>query len=158
MASSCHDTGDPQVPNSSTGGRDVPECSIDTSSSSMDLAVDDEDVQKLIDLEQRLEDSGHLDIPTRKEYLATLRRCGMKEKLRDARYSLHAVFPLDESLWLEWVADESEALASADDVVKLDELFRMSHYDCVSVSLWKEHIECVAFLSFLTKEVGIFCT
>lgn len=117
----------------------------DTSSSSMDVTMSDEDVQKLMELEQRLEESGQLDTLARKEYLETLRRCGMKEKLRDARYALNAVLPLNEAMWLEWVQDESEAVACAADVVKLEELLQKSHCDCVSVSLWKEHIECVIF-------------
>ena len=120
---------------------DTSELVHDTSSSFMDIQMDVKDVQNLIELEQRLEDSGQLDMTARKEYLETLRRCGMNEKLKDARYTLEAAFPFDEAMWLEWLQDESEALVCADDVVKLEELFRKSHCDCVSVSLWKEHIE-----------------
>lgn len=115
-----------------------------STSSSMDITVDDDDMQKLIELEQRLEDSGGgLDDSSRKEYVSLLRRCGMKEKLREVRYALNGSFPLDETMWLEWIQDESEALTTVEDVVRLEELLRSSHADFVSVSLWKEHLECV---------------
>ena len=154
MASGENDT---LVVHASTSGSDFSQHGSGTTSSSMDLPMDDEDVQNLIKLEQRLEDSGQLDIQARKEYLETLRRCGMKEKLRDARYSLNAVFPLDEAMWLQWVQDESEALACAEDVVKLEALLQKSHMDCVSVSLWQEHIEYVVFIRFSRVSQVFMC-
>lgn len=42
---------------------------------------------------------------------------------------------------MEWIEDESEALETMEDVVRLEALLQKSHGDYMSVSLWKEHAE-----------------
>jgi hypothetical protein len=107
---------------------------------SVELSIDENDMALLMDLEQKLQANPQL-YDTLVEYISTLRRCRLMERLKDARYTMHDAFPMTEKMWLEWFEDESENVGSVEDVVKLEELMTQSHEDYISVSLWKEHIE-----------------
>ena len=104
------------------------------------VEVTEEQMQTLMELERCLQNIP-ADYEAHVRYVALLRTCRLREKLREARYAFQEVYPLTENMWLEWVEDESEALETMDDVVQLEALLWKSHDDYMSVSLWKEHIQ-----------------
>ena len=99
----------------------------------------DEQMQTMMELQQALEKNGQ-DYDAHVRYVALLRACGLREKLREARQAFHDAFPLTETMWLEWIEDESAALETVEDVERLEALLGESHEDYMSVSLWSEHI------------------
>ena len=40
------------------------------------------------------------------QYLALLKKCNLRQRLRDAREAMSEEFPLPEALWKEWISDE----------------------------------------------------
>lgn len=114
----------------------------DSSSSGSDLLPDvsEGDMNLIMELEQRLqktprEYNAHLQL------IEVLRRCGMRERLREARRSMHALFPLSEALWFDWVADELEAVEGLQDIPRIVALFEVAVKDYLSVGLWSQYLE-----------------
>lgn len=119
-----------------------------TSSSELDdsdvdgdeLDVSEGDVNLIVELEGKLQTNpGLYDVHV--ELIAVLRRCRMKERLREARMAMHERFPMNESLWLDWITDELDAVSCEDDVPGVLALLEESHKDYLSVPLWIQHIE-----------------
>lgn len=125
---------------------DTPSSSDDESMG--DIQIDDKDMKLLMDLEALLESNPNA-YESHVEFIAVLRRCNMMERLRDARRNMHEHFPMSERMWLEWLEDESRAAATVEDVRALERLLQESHGDYLSVSLWKEHIQCVSIFAFM---------
>lgn len=117
----------------------------DSDDSSMDLNIDENDMEQIMELESSLEKQPE-QYDVHVKYVSLLRRCGMKERLRDARHAMHELFPMSESMWLEWIHDEMERANEKEDLDKIEELFEKSHHDYLSVELWCQHIECVDIL------------
>jgi hypothetical protein len=108
---------------------------------SMDFEIDEEDLKNLMRLESSLEENPN-QYDVHLEYLALLRTCRMQERLKDARRSMHEIFPMQENMWLEWIHDEIENADNAEDLDQISELFDACHKDYLSVTLWVEHIGC----------------
>ena len=105
-----------------------------------DVDISEADMNLIIELESRLEQKPDLyDVHV--QFIDVLRRCRMKERLREARRAMQARFPLSEALWLDWVTDELEDTTSEQDVARVMQLLEDAHQDYVSVSLWIQHIE-----------------
>ena len=113
---------------------------------SMDFEIDEEDLKNLMRLESSLEENpNQYDVHV--EYLALLRTCRMQERLKDARRSMHEIFPMQEDMWLEWIHDEIENADNAEDLARISELFDACHKDYLSVTLWVEHIGCAGHVN-----------
>lgn len=54
---------------------------------------------------------------------------------------MHAQFPLTEALWVDWLSDEIDAVAAAEDISRLEALFAAAMQDYLSVGLWAQHLE-----------------
>lgn len=67
------------------------------------------------------------------QYIALLRKCGLRAKLREARLGMQALFPLSPPLWLDWLADEAAAGATPE---FLDRLHADAVEDYLSVDVW----------------------
>lgn len=104
------------------------------------MEVTEEQMQTLLELEQCVQNNP-ADYEAHVRHVSLLRACRLREKLREARTAFHQAYPLTENMWLEWIEDESEALETMEDVVRLEALLQKSHGDYMSVSLWKEHAE-----------------
>lgn len=78
------------------------------------------------------------------QFIDVLRRCKMRERLREARATMHRLFPLSESLWLDWVGDELEGVAGEEDIPRLEQLMEKAVGDYLSVPLWLQYLGWVA--------------
>ena len=124
--------------------------SSDEDSSSEDLSDSDADVdmpdESLMDQIMRTEQALEKD-PTRyashAKLVRLLRDANLRERLRDAREAMSSRFPLNETQWREWIADEvrhtkgkREARATV-----VGALFERAVADYVSVALWLGYAE-----------------
>ena len=124
--------------------------SSDEDSSSEDLSDSDADVdmpdESLMDQIMRTEQALQRD-PTRyashAKLVRLLRDANLRERLRDAREAMSSRFPLNETQWREWIADEvrhtkgkREARATV-----VGALFERAVADYVSVALWLGYAE-----------------
>lgn len=129
----------------------------DTISSSSDdddddfqgIDVSEFDIHLINQLEAHLEaNPSHYDAYV--QFIQVLRRCNMKERLREVRRAMQSRFPLSEALWLDWITDEMDAVQSEQDIKKIEELLEVSHNDYLSVDLWIQHIEYVSITYFFS--------
>lgn len=74
------------------------------------------------------------------QYIALLRKCKMKARLKSARQAMHSRFPLAESLWLEWLADEEEAVESPQDAEEVEKLYELAVQDYLSIAIWAKYL------------------
>jgi hypothetical protein len=65
----------------------------------------------------------------------------MRTRLREALGAMRAAFPLSESLWLDWVADELQAVGGAEDLPAVQALLEVAVQDYLSVPLWVQYLE-----------------
>ena len=68
----------------------------------------DADLAAVMALEQSLQTHPE-DYNLHAQYVALLRRCGVRARLREAREAQAARFPLTEHMWRDWIDDEVEA-------------------------------------------------
>jgi len=76
------------------------------------------------------------------QYIATLRRCKMRERLRSARRAMHARFPFSEALWLEWLDDELPGAREPDARAQAEALLDTAVQDYLSVPVWARYLRC----------------
>jgi hypothetical protein len=79
--------------------------------------------------------------PALLQFIEVLRRCKMSSRLHEARQAMHAAFPLTEALWLAWLSDEMDGVASAEDIARLEALMSEATADYLSVPLWAQYLE-----------------
>jgi hypothetical protein len=79
--------------------------------------------------------------PPRPQYIALLRKCRLRERLRAAREAMYALFPFNERQWAEWLGDEAAAARGAADVERLRGLHQRAVTDYLSVELWAGYLE-----------------
>jgi len=77
------------------------------------------------------------------QYIATLRRCKMRERLRSARRAMHARFPFSEALWLEWLDDDLPGGRGPDARAQAEALLDTAVQDYLSVPVWARYLRCV---------------
>ncbi|KAF8058134.1 sart3 [Scenedesmus sp. PABB004] len=85
------------------------------------------------------------------QLIALLRKARLRERLRQARQRMHDLFPFNEGQWMDWINDEMDALASAEDVGRVKALFAAAVEDYVSVAIWESYLE---FLQGVDPEVS----
>jgi hypothetical protein len=73
--------------------------------------------------ENRFQYQSYVDIIT------LLRNNGELNKLREYRQKMSEAFPLTETLWLEWIKDESKYMDTEEDRAKVDLLFQRAVQD-----------------------------
>jgi hypothetical protein len=73
-----------------------------------DGGVGDADLAAVMALEQSLQTHPY-DYALHAQYVALLRRCRLRGRVRAARDAQAALFPLTEQQWREWVEDEIDA-------------------------------------------------
>jgi len=125
---------------------DDDESSSDSSSSDEDQGdgddvMDDEELKKLEEEIEKLDSSiahNPFAYDSHVQLIQCLRKTGKNaSRLRAAREKMSSLFPLSESLWLEWLRDES-AVQDKVDKDYLTTLFERSVKDYASVPVWLE--------------------
>lgn len=134
----------------------------ETSSSSDDsdfvpMDISEADMNLIIQLDTALQ-TNPASYDAHVQLIEVLRRCNMRERLRDARLNMQEKFPLSESLWLDWISDELDAAAGEEDVVRVIDLLERAHNDYLSVPLWIQHLEYVLSLwSTMLETLKEYC-
>lgn len=75
------------------------------------------------------------------QLIQVLRKCKLRERLRQARQRMHDLFPFNESQWMDWINDEMAAISSQDDIDRIKALFHVAVQDYISVPLWESYLE-----------------
>eukprot|EP00241_Pyramimonas_parkeae_P019969 CAMPEP_0114318002 /NCGR_PEP_ID=MMETSP0059-20121206/24285_1 /TAXON_ID=36894 /ORGANISM="Pyramimonas parkeae, Strain CCMP726" /LENGTH=164 /DNA_ID=CAMNT_0001444533 /DNA_START=151 /DNA_END=641 /DNA_ORIENTATION=- len=122
---------------------------LDSKSSESDSESDDdlgtetasrEDLERLMSIESSLkQDVRQYDQHV--EYLSLLKQCKLRERLREAREAFSEEFPLSESLWKEWLADELSQVESEDDLERVAQLYEQAVGDYLSTSIWLDYFK-----------------
>lgn len=74
------------------------------------------------------------------QYIKLLRKMGEIEKLRQARETMSAIFPLTPAMWQEWAKDEA-SLSSGDEVFSVvEKLYERGLLDYLSIPLWCDYL------------------
>nr|XP_024368844.1 squamous cell carcinoma antigen recognized by T-cells 3-like isoform X2 [Physcomitrium patens] len=119
--------------------------SPDSGSESDSDLDDDEDDQATALLLQRLQaqvnESNSYEAHV--NYIDALRKAAELEKLRLARESMNAVFPLTPNMWLEWCEDESRLATSRGAVPAVEALYERGVKEYLSIPLWLQYLEFV---------------
>ena len=121
-------------------GNDDDGLSSSSDSDMPDIDVSEEEMKTIIGLDTRLENNKY-DYDAHTMLIQVLRRCGMRERLREARNAMHAIFPMTETMWLEWIEDEVQKIEREEDVNRVMTLMKTSLGDYMSVSLWLQYFE-----------------
>lgn len=105
-----------------------------------DIDIDESDMNLIMELDSQLDQNPKL-YDAHIQFIQVLRTCKMTERLREARISMKDHFPLSETLWLDWITDELQALSEGNDPTRVLSLLQESHKDYFSIPLWMKHIE-----------------
>ncbi|OUM62533.1 hypothetical protein PIROE2DRAFT_11168 [Piromyces sp. E2] len=77
------------------------------------------------------------------KYIEKLREMGQFEELRTARNNMKNIYPLSETLWLEWINDEKRVACTSEEKKEILNLYESSTKDYYSINTWKEYLEYV---------------
>lgn len=75
------------------------------------------------------------------QLIAALKQARLHVRLRAARERMQGLFPLDESMWLDWVNDSMASMADSGDVDYIKQLFQLAAQDYLSVTLLASHLQ-----------------
>ncbi|WOL03631.1 squamous cell carcinoma antigen recognized by T-cells 3 isoform X2 [Canna indica] len=115
-----------------------------SSSSSSSSDGDDEAAEDLqIETLEKSLAENPFDYQTHIQYIQCLRKYGRLKKLRQARESMNAVFPLSPEMWQEWIKDEVSLCTSSEAFTKLETLYERAVQEYLSVPLWCDYINFV---------------
>eukprot|EP00882_Tetradesmus_deserticola_P018726 GHRQ01020111.1.p1 GENE.GHRQ01020111.1~~GHRQ01020111.1.p1 ORF type:complete len:179 (+),score=84.90 GHRQ01020111.1:151-687(+) len=122
----------------------------DSSSSEEEVEVAPADEKRIMNLEKQLEANPSV-YDTHVQLIQVLRKCKLRERLRQARQRMHDLFPFNENQWMDWINDEMAAISSQDDIDRIKALFQLAVQDYVSVPIWESYLE---FLKAVEPEVA----
>ena len=105
-----------------------------------EIDISEHDMKSIIELDTRIQQNPN-DYDAHLSLIHILRRCGMRERLREARRAMRSRFPLTEEIWTEWIDDEIGHAEQQDDVERVVELLKSAQQDYLSVSLWIRYLE-----------------
>ncbi|WIA33569.1 hypothetical protein OEZ86_006693 [Tetradesmus obliquus] len=121
----------------------------DSSSSDEKVEMDPADEKLIMNFEKQLAANPSV-YDTHVQLIQLLRKCKLRERLRQARQLMHDLFPFNESQWMDWINDEMAAISSQDDIDRIKALFQVAVQDYISVPLWESYLE---FLKAVDPEV-----
>ncbi|KAI7884372.1 hypothetical protein K492DRAFT_234766 [Lichtheimia hyalospora FSU 10163] len=75
--------------------------------------------------------------------IETLKGLNMPEYLQDAREAMHKLYPLTESMWLDWINDTKSTATDTDGVNKVLSLYEKASEDYLSIPIWKSFVDYV---------------
>ncbi|XP_021863531.1 uncharacterized protein [Spinacia oleracea] len=77
------------------------------------------------------------------QYIQLLRKTGEIDKLRLARESMSAIFPLSPKMWQEWAKDETTLCSGPEAVPAIEKLYERGVSDYLFVPLWCDYLNFV---------------
>ncbi|CAN6475359.1 unnamed protein product [Victoria cruziana] len=77
------------------------------------------------------------------QYIKSLRKAGEIEKLRAARESMSALFPLTPTMWQEWASDESSLSTSSEAFATVKGIYERGVQEYLSIPLWCSYLNFV---------------
>ncbi|KAL6597647.1 hypothetical protein LY90DRAFT_677112 [Neocallimastix californiae] len=77
------------------------------------------------------------------KYIEKLREMGKYDELKAARNNMKTIYPLSETLWLEWINDEKRVAYMPEEKKNILKLYESSFKDYYSINIWKEYLEYV---------------
>ncbi|KAK9161931.1 hypothetical protein Syun_002833 [Stephania yunnanensis] len=110
------------------------------------MADDDETTMNRNEAQQALEKQlaeNPSDYDAHLNYIKLLRKRDDIDKLRQARESMAAIFPLTPSMWQEWANDEATLSTGIKDFATIEQLYERGQHDYLSVSLWCDYLNFV---------------
>nr|CAG8479902.1 14210_t:CDS:10 [Entrophospora candida] len=75
------------------------------------------------------------------QYIQALRQAGLFEELKDARKTMHEIFPMSEELWLEWIDDEAHMASTKEAKQRIIHIFSEAVQDYLSINIWKKYAD-----------------
>ncbi|ORX65766.1 hypothetical protein BCR32DRAFT_250596 [Anaeromyces robustus] len=106
------------------------------------LEKERENTKLLNEIKQNLNDNP-LSYDLHVKYIEKLREMGIFEELRTARKNMKNIYPLSETLWLEWISDEKRVACTPEEKKEVLNLYESSFKDYYSINVWKEYLEYV---------------
>ncbi|OVA19144.1 RNA recognition motif domain [Macleaya cordata] len=119
-----------------------PDIQNTSSSSDSDSDEDAEEDHRFEALEKELAENPS-SYDTHIQYIKSLRKLGDIEKLRQARESMNAIFPLTPSMWSEWAKDEASLATGNEAFDAIEKLYERGVHEYLSVSLWCDYLNFV---------------
>ncbi|XP_058089960.1 uncharacterized protein LOC131236659 isoform X2 [Magnolia sinica] len=113
-----------------------------SSSSGSDSEEDEDEELKLETIEKELAENP-LSYDAHVQYIKSLRKLGHIEKLRQARESMNALFPLSPTMWQEWAKDEASLSTGSESLAATEKLYEQGVQEYLSVPLWCDYINFV---------------
>jgi len=86
------------------------------------------------------------------QYIEKLKEMGKFEELRAARNNMKNIYPLSETLWLEWINDEKRVACTPEEKKEILKLYESAVEDYYSITIWKEYLEYVIEEYNISKE------
>ncbi|KAF3781356.1 Squamous cell carcinoma antigen recognized by T-cells 3 [Nymphaea thermarum] len=123
---------------------EMPQGSGGGHSSSADSDSDDSEDEALDikTLERVVQDSPN-DYDAQVKYIKSLRKAGEIEKLRAARESMSAMFPLTPTMWQEWASDESSLSTSPEALTTVENIYERGVQEYLSIPLWCNYLSFI---------------
>ncbi|XP_031498749.1 uncharacterized protein LOC116263234 [Nymphaea colorata] len=123
---------------------EMPQGSEGGHSSSADSDSDDSEDEALDirTLERAVQDSPN-DYDAQVKYIKSLRKAGEIEKLRAARESMSALFPLTPTMWQEWASDESSLSTSPEALTTVKNIYERGVQEYLSIPLWCNYLNFI---------------
>ncbi|KAJ9090555.1 Squamous cell carcinoma antigen recognized by T-cells 3 [Entomophthora muscae] len=75
------------------------------------------------------------------EIITLYRELGLYNELEQARFAMKAVFPLDQTLWLDWLNDEIQLASSLEEHKKTIALFDVAVEDYLAIPIWESYLD-----------------
>lgn len=125
--------------------------SSSNSGSESEEELDAELMSKLMAVEASLTDNPR-NYEQHMQHISLLRQTSLRQRLREARSAMADLFPLTETMWSEWIADELEMVEDHADMERIKQLTARAVRDYLSVGLWATRLELVQQLDPAVQE------
>ncbi|GAN01383.1 squamous cell carcinoma antigen-like [Mucor ambiguus] len=95
----------------------------------------------LLDIKEKLmEDSTQYELHVK--YIELLKQLDLQDQLEEARVAMHDIYPLTETLWLDWINDAKKD-TSVEGQIKLLSLYNHAEQDYLSIKIWKDYVDYI---------------
>ncbi|KAG0166044.1 Splicing factor [Apophysomyces sp. BC1034] len=75
--------------------------------------------------------------------IGLLQQVDLPEQLEIAREQMHEVYPLPESMWIDWINDTLKEADTEEGEQKLRQLYDKADNDYLSIDIWKSYVDFI---------------